>query len=125
MRTSPSIPGRHLSSERWLAYETVVAKVPTGNTKYRARVWPRWWSVWDRAEPPAAVRPRRGRAMVISGRMVQSRTQRAEAKVEREVRRSSRDLLLPLLLPPSADFDEEEADIDEADIDFEEVGGGP
>ena len=60
--------------------------------------------------------------MVISGRMVQSRTQRAEAKVEREVRRSSRDLLL-LDPPPSADFVSRD---EGADIDVEEeVGGGP
>jgi len=71
--------------------------------------------------------------MVMSGRTVQSSTQRAEAKVEREVRRSSRDLLSLPLLPPSADEfafrmsdDEEEADIDVEEIDAEKVGaGGP
>ena len=72
--------------------------------------------------------------MVMSGRTVQSKTQRAEAKVDREVRPSSRDLLLLPSLPsgdflfcPMPDDDEEEADVAvEEEIDAEEeVGGGP
>ena len=38
--------------------------------------------------------------MVINGRMVQSNTQRAEANVDNEVSRSSKDLLV-LVVPPS------------------------
>lgn len=54
--------------------------------------------------------------MVINGRMVQSNTHRAEANVDREVSRSSRDLLV-LAVPPSVgEFCMSDADA---------AGGGP
>lgn len=54
--------------------------------------------------------------MVINGRTVQSNTQRAEANVDNEVSRSSKDLLV-LVVPPSVgEFCMSDANV---------VGGGP